>query len=107
MNKGAQIAFATLAAFAGLVWVIASGTADPGTFRYYQSVNEYLVKPPAAPAAGQQLRVHGFSKCALLRLSGPGHQHRAIGDKGYERRVREGQYGRRVDDHDVVALVEL
>ncbi len=78
MNKGAQIAFATLAAFAGLVWVIASGSADPGTFRYYQSVNEYLVEPPAAR---QQLRVHGFVvEGSIAKNLSAGHVDFAIAD---------------------------
>ncbi len=78
MNKGAQIAFATLAAFAGLVWVIASGSADPGTFRYYQSVNEYLVEPPAAR---QQLRVHGFVvEGSITKNLAAGHVDFAIAD---------------------------
>ncbi len=81
MNKGAQIACATLAAFAGLVWVIASGSADPGTFRYYQSVSEYLVDPSAAPAARKQLRVHGFVvEGSIAKNLSAGHVDFAIAD---------------------------
>ncbi len=81
MNKGVQIALASLAAFAGLIWVIASGTAQDGTFRYYRSVGEYLVHAPGANGGDEQLRVHGFVVGgSIAKNLGAGHVDFAIAD---------------------------
>ncbi len=81
MNKGVQIALASLAAFAGLIWVIASGTAQDGTFRYYRSVGDYLVHAPGANGGDEQLRVHGFVVGgSIARDLGAGHVDFAIAD---------------------------
>lgn len=81
MNKGVQIALASLAAFAGLIWLIATGTAQDGTFRYYKSVGEYMVDAPAANGASRQLRVHGFVVGgSIVKNLGAGHVDFAIAD---------------------------
>ncbi len=81
MNKGVQIAFATLATFAGLIWVVASGTSDQGTFRYYRSVGEYLVNPPISTPGAEQLRVHGFVvQGSIAKDLSAGHVDFAIAD---------------------------
>ena len=81
MNKGVQIALASLAAFAGLIWVIASGTAQDGTFRYYKSVSEYMVHAPGGNGGSEQLRVHGFVVGgSIAKNLGAGHVDFAIAD---------------------------
>lgn len=82
MSKGAQIAFATVAAFGALVWVIASGSAGQGTFRYYQSVGDYL--QGASPRDGRgSLRVHGFVVAgSIAKDLDAGHVDFAIEDSG-------------------------
>lgn len=83
MTKGAQIAFATVAAFGALVWVIASGSAGQGTFRYYQSVGDYHQAAPAQD--GGSLRVHGFVVAgSIARDLNAGHVDFAIADAGSE-----------------------
>ncbi len=80
MTKGVQIALATLAAFGALVWLIASGTAGEGTFRYYQSVSDYLVRP-SSDGAAKHLRVHGFVVAgSIAKDLTAGHVDFAISD---------------------------
>ena len=81
MSKGPQIALASLAAFAGLIWVIASGTAQDGSFRYYKSVSEYMVLAPDSDGGNRQLRVHGFVVGgSIAKNLGAGHVDFAIAD---------------------------
>jgi cytochrome c-type biogenesis protein CcmE len=62
MGKGAQIAIAALAVFAGAAWVLSLRASGEGTFSYYENVASYLdagsSRDAAASRRGQ--RVHGF-----------------------------------------------
>ena len=80
MSKGLQIAIAVLTVCGGLVWVIASGGAGEGTFRYSGNVDEYLAadRPDVS-----DLRIHGFVVDGSIQKDLPaGHVDFEIADAG-------------------------
>jgi cytochrome c-type biogenesis protein CcmE len=86
MGKGAQIAIATLAAFAGLVWLLTAASEGEGAFRYYTSVSEFEA---AAGDGGRarDSRVHGF-----------------VADGSIDRRLHEGYVDFAITDESGAAL---
>jgi cytochrome c-type biogenesis protein CcmE len=60
MSKGLQIAIAAVTVFVGFTWLLGSLAGGEGTFRYYESVGQYLAQAEAMQATGAGVRVHGF-----------------------------------------------
>ena len=80
VSKGAQIAAAVATVLVGLAWLISAGTAGEGTFRYYNSVAEYLAHSPEGAARGDT-RVHGFVvEGSIAKDLAAGHVDFAIAD---------------------------
>jgi cytochrome c-type biogenesis protein CcmE len=60
MGKGLQITIAAVTVFAGLTWLLGSLAGGEGTFRYYESVGQYLDQAEQMAASGAGVRVHGY-----------------------------------------------
>jgi cytochrome c-type biogenesis protein CcmE len=60
MGKGLQIAVAAVTVFLGFTWLLSSLADGDGTFRYYESVGQYLTQAEAMAASGSGVRVHGY-----------------------------------------------
>jgi cytochrome c-type biogenesis protein CcmE len=72
MSKGLQIAAGALAIALLLGWYAYTNRDEIGTFRYYQTLDEFL----ATPADGSPARVHGYVALGSIERDVEGRQVR-------------------------------